>query len=99
MVVVDVRKAHLCAPASREVFIQIPPEDGEGNEGMCGQLAFSMYGTRDAAKNWAEEVDKSMKRWGFIPGSTILASSTTLRVRCRHCVMVTIWCLWDVVVN
>ena len=28
----------------------------------------SLYGTRDASANWQEEVNKSMKKWGFIIG-------------------------------
>ena len=61
MLVVDVRKAHLCAPASRDVFIDLPQEDrGPGEEEMCGHLRFSMYGTRDAAKNWSLEVERTM---------------------------------------
>ena len=61
MLVVDVRKAHLCAPATRDVFIEPPKEDKEeGEEDMCGQLQYSMYGTRDAAKNWSMEVERAM---------------------------------------
>ena len=30
--------------------MELPPEDYE--EGMCGRLLKSMYGTRDAAQNW-----------------------------------------------
>ena len=31
-------------------------------------LKMSLYGTRDAAKNWQEEVAKTMKAWGFRQG-------------------------------
>ena len=37
----------------------------EGDDKRCGQLMFSMYGTRDAAKNWSLEVEKTMKKAGF----------------------------------
>ena len=52
MGVIDVKKAHLRAPATREVYVELPKEDQEpGEEDMCGLLKYSMYGTRDAAKN------------------------------------------------
>ena len=35
---------------------------------MVGLLEMSLYGTRDAATNWQEEVAKEMKRWGFKRG-------------------------------
>ena len=69
MLVVDVRKAHLCAPASRDVFIDLPKEDrAAGEEDMCGHLKFSMYGTRGAAKNWSLEVERTVKELGFEVG-------------------------------
>ena len=64
MMVLDVRKAHLCAPAARDVFVELPKEEGEGAE-WCGKLQYSMYGTRDAAKNWAAEVERTMG-WGGV---------------------------------
>ena len=52
----DISRVFLHAKAKREVFVQIPPEDLEhGEEGICGRLNYSMYGTRDAAQNWFEE--------------------------------------------
>ena len=40
MLIVDVKKAHLMAPAVREVFIQIPKEDMTkvGGDQRCGKL-------------------------------------------------------------
>ena len=46
---VDVRRAYFHAKARRDVYIQLLEEDYE--EGMCGKLEKSMYGTRDAAQN------------------------------------------------
>ena len=35
---------------------ELPKEDIKpGEEGMCGRLNYSMYGTRGAAANWADE--------------------------------------------
>jgi hypothetical protein len=47
---IDVRRAYFHADARRQVFVELPQEDAE--EGMCGELGRSMYGTRDAAQNW-----------------------------------------------
>ena len=47
---IDVKRAYFYAPAKRDVYVKLPPEDFE--EGMCGKLVKSMYGTRDAALNW-----------------------------------------------
>ena len=66
MVAIDVKKAHLRAPAMREVYVELPKEDQKpGEESMCGLLRYSMYGTRDAAKNWGLEVEKTLVNLGF----------------------------------
>ena len=59
----DVRRAYFYAPATRPVFIKLPEEDAE--PGMCGKLQMSMCGTRDAAKNWEAEYQKTMAELGF----------------------------------
>ena len=51
--VIDVRRVYFQAMAKRDVYVNLPDEDWE--EGMCGKLIKSMYGTRDAAHNWEEE--------------------------------------------
>ena len=35
---------------------------------MCGELQFSMYGTRDAALNWAEAYGSHLMELGFEKG-------------------------------
>ena len=47
---IDIRKAYFQTAAIRDVYVELPEEDME--EGMCGKLLKSMYGTRDAAHNW-----------------------------------------------
>ena len=47
---IDVRRAYFHANARRLVFVNLPPEDYQ--EGVCGRLNKSLYGTRDAAQNW-----------------------------------------------
>ena len=45
------------------------PEDVlPGEEEMCGRLNFSMYGTRDAAVNWADEYSSRLISMGFKQG-------------------------------
>ena len=48
----DISKAYFFAPATRDIFIELPPEEAEG--GMVGKLKKSLYGAPDAALNWAE---------------------------------------------
>ena len=50
----DVSRAYFYVESIRHVFIQIPEEDRlPGDEGLVGRLNLSLYGTRDAAQNWA----------------------------------------------
>ena len=61
MALVDVRRAYFCAPSRRRVFVELPPEDYQaGDEHMCGLLQHSLYGTRDAAQNWEEELASTL---------------------------------------
>ncbi len=50
---IDIKKAHLYAKGTRDVFIEIPP--GDCTEGMCGKLNYTLHGTRDAAHNLEKE--------------------------------------------
>ena len=69
LAVIDIKRAYFYAPARRPVFIEIPMEDREeGDEGMVGQLQLSLYGTRDAAQNWAAEYMSPLKSLGFKVG-------------------------------
>lgn len=49
LVFIDVRRAYFYAAASRNIYIQLPPEDAK--PGYVGRLNKPMYGTRDAAAN------------------------------------------------
>ena len=65
----DVSRAFFEAAASRLVCSELP-EGYPGNEkgDKVGVLVKSLYGTRDAAYNWSEEVAKFMQGIGFIRG-------------------------------
>ena len=63
---VDIKRAFFNAKARRAVYVVLPPEDAK--EGMCGRLLKSLYGTRDAARNWEEEYSTDLQTIGFIRG-------------------------------
>ena len=48
------------------MYVQLPDEDWE--EGRCGKLLKSMYGTRDAAQNWGAAYSDFMRSLGFKQG-------------------------------
>lgn len=49
--------------------MKIIDEDFEpGNEGRCGELNVSMYGTRDVAMNWHEHYAQHLEGLGFKQG-------------------------------
>ena len=62
----DVVRAYFHARARGKVYVELPEEDWE--EGMCGRLELSMYGTRDAAQNWEEERAEMLIGLGFKQG-------------------------------
>ena len=63
----DVSRAYFYAKAERPVYVKLLEEDLEpGDEGKCGRLKMSMYGTRDAALNWSKEYGNTLKQSGFI---------------------------------
>ena len=64
----DVARAFFEAPIRRTVCVELPAEatgQAEAGEDMVGLLQMSLYGTRDAAANFQEEVRKTMSRLGF----------------------------------
>ena len=71
MMYADVSRAYFYARAARAVYVKLPDEDlEEGDEGMCGMLNVSMYGTRDAALNWATEYGETLIAGGFKQGKS-----------------------------
>ena len=49
----DVKRAFLYAPVQREIFIELPEEALDEQDGdVVGKLEKAMYGTRNAAQNW-----------------------------------------------
>ena len=48
----DVSRAYVYAPATRSLFVELPVEDGSAKPAEVGRLNVCLYGTRDAAKEW-----------------------------------------------
>ena len=64
----DVSRAYFYAPIQEGdyIYVKLPAEDTlPGEEGMCGRLNFSMYGTRSAATNWQAHYTKMLVQNGF----------------------------------
>ena len=67
----DVSRAYFYAKAVRPVYVKLPEEDIEaGDEGKCGRLRMSMYGTRDAALNCWLEYAATLRAAGYVQGSS-----------------------------
>ena len=67
----DVARAFFEARTLRKVCVELPDEalsDNDVGKDLVGFLNMSLYGTRDAAKNWQEEVAAMMRSWGFAQG-------------------------------
>ena len=64
----DVKRAYLNAPATRELYVELPDEDPGKAKGLVGKLNLSLYGTRDAAANWQKCVSERLVGIGFQQG-------------------------------
>ena len=60
LALVNVRREYFYAPARRRVFVELPSEDHQaGDEHVC-ELQYSLYGARDAAQNWQDELASTL---------------------------------------
>ena len=59
----DISRAHFYGEAERDIFVQLP--EGDRQEGFCGKLVKSMYGTRDASAIWQRSYTELLIRAGF----------------------------------
>ena len=65
----DIARAFFEAPATRRIAVELPPEDLTEEDGdMVGLLVKSLYWTRDAAKNFQDEVKRFLVGHGFTVG-------------------------------
>ena len=65
---IDVSRAYFHAKAVRCVYLELSAE--RAMPGMCGRLNKALYGTRDAAQNWAFSYMEFMKDIGFTTGKS-----------------------------
>ncbi len=66
---IDVKRAYFYAPATRDLYIEIPADDRQpGDEHMLAKLNLSLYGTRDAAPNWVKAYTDVLTSHGFTVG-------------------------------
>ena len=71
MMINDVARAFFEAPMRRMLCVELPSEALEGKETTeeyVGLLKQSLYGTRDAAANFQNEIKKLMISAGFAVG-------------------------------
>ena len=66
LMVQDVKKAYFYAPATRDAYVDFPPERAQ--PGMGAKLHKSSYGTRDAALNWSQAYSEVLEGMGFVEG-------------------------------
>ena len=64
----DVRRAYFYAQIQRDVYIEVPPEDPGSGPNVLGKLKLCLYGTRDAAKGWQDELSQQLEGVGFVRG-------------------------------
>ena len=64
----DVRRAYFYAKTTRDLYIRLPKEDKDADEGKLGKLNLCLYGTRDAAKGWQDELSGHLLKIGFERG-------------------------------
>ena len=80
---IDVRRVYIFAKARRRVYIELPEGDG-GDPGswQCGLPRKSLYGTRDAARNWECELGGFLEEIGLRRGqaSTCLYSEEARKI-------------------
>ena len=65
----DVKRAHFYSDATRELYVELPPEAKKPGEDAVGKLLKSLYGTRDAP-NWELQIRKVMIALGFKQGKS-----------------------------
>ena len=85
---IDIKRAYVYAPATRKLLIKLPAEDClPGEEEMVGELKLSLYGTSDAALNWAKQHTQHLSKIGFQRGRATACNfvhkSRNIRLTCH----------------
>jgi hypothetical protein len=59
----DIGNAFVNAPiGDQEIYIELPEGFKEGSEDECGRLNMSLYGLKQASKNWNDEISSKLKK-------------------------------------
>ena len=72
VMMIDIGKAHLCAPIEEDVCVDLPPERSQ--VGKCAKLLYTLYGMRTAASSWEREYTKTLVEAGPSWGSSRMCS-------------------------
>ena len=65
---IDVRRAHFIPKVKRKLAVRLPPELEMEHPDCVGVLKHTMYGTRDAAACWEQEIAEVLTSIGFEQG-------------------------------
>ena len=71
IMVLDISRAYFNAKKDEGIdptYVELPAEDPDRAEGMCGLLRVHMYGTRAAADGWHSEYSHTLEAMGFLRG-------------------------------
>ena len=67
----DISRAYLFADVRKPIFVKLPDEAARGGDpNVCARLLKSLYGTRDAACNWAAWYTGILIKHGFVQGKS-----------------------------
>ena len=69
--IIDIKRAYFYALSQRDTDVKLPPEDPRAEDpNICGKLAKSLYGTRDAGANWHAAYSAFLKEIDLLQGTT-----------------------------
>lgn len=88
---IDIRQAYLQATLREELYMEVPPgmstSDPEGND-LVVQLRRSLYGLKQAGREWHTLLTDTLKGWGFTQSSIDVCLFTYARDASRLWVVV-----------
>ena len=71
IMVLDISRAYFNAKKDEGVdptYVELPAEDPDRADGMCGLLRVHVYGTRAAADGWHDKYSQTLEAMGFLRG-------------------------------
>ena len=70
ILIMDVSRAFFYAPVGKPTYVEVPDEEGVDKTLYCGRLNFSLYGTREAPRNWHKTYSKQFEGMGYEQGTS-----------------------------